>query len=82
VLGGPPTDFFLGEQLATVRLQRNSVQRWIVSALEFANLDVPQPGLCGELLFRPAYTIHQFPSRESWVNASERRLFVSCDFRG
>jgi hypothetical protein len=80
VLGGPPTDFFLDEQIATIHLNRQNDGRWVVSAISFANPGLPQPGLAGEVLFRPAYTVHQFPLPESWTSASKQRIFVSCDF--
>jgi hypothetical protein len=79
VLGGPPTEFFLDEQMATVHLHRNNDGRWIVSAIEFADSRL-QPGFTGEVLFRPGYTIHQFPTAANWISASKLRLFVSCDY--
>lgn len=79
VLGGPPTDFFLDEQSATLHLQRSRDGRWIISAIEFAD-SKPQSGLTGEVLFRPGYTIHQFPPAENWTGANKQRLFVSCDY--
>jgi hypothetical protein len=80
VLGGPPTEFFLDEQTTTIRLHRVDDGRWTISALEFSDLGTPQPGLSGEVLFRPGYTIHQFPLATNWTSASKVRLFVSCDY--
>lgn len=80
VLGGPPTEFFLDAQTATLQLRRNDDGRWIISAVEFSDLGAPQPGLSGEMLFRPGYTIHQFPLATNWTSASKVRLFVSCDY--
>lgn len=81
VLGGPPTEFFLDAQEAIVHLAREDGEPWKVERLEFENLNAPQPGMTGEIVLRPAYTIHQFPSRASWTSSNEQRLFVSCDYR-
>lgn len=79
VLGGPPTEFFLDEQTATLHLQASRDGRWIISAVEFADCEA-QPGFTGEVLFRPGYTVHQFPPAANWIGANKQRLFVSCDY--
>ncbi len=81
VLGGPPTEYFLGQQEGTVLLSRPSGdQPWIVTGMEFPACGAAQPGLTGALLYRPPFTIHQFPSPQSWRSDNPTRLFVSCDY--
>jgi hypothetical protein len=72
--------FFLNEQMATIHLHRNDDGLWIISAMEFSSLEAAQPGFSGEVLFRPGYTVHQFPLAENWTSPSKLRLFVSCDY--
>jgi hypothetical protein len=81
VLGGPPTEYLPVEQDATVFLSRAGGDHpWIVTGIDFAACGTPQPGLTGALLYRPPFTVHQFPSRHSWRSDNPVRLFVSCDY--
>jgi hypothetical protein len=81
VLGGPPTEYFLTEQDATVFLSRqNGDHPWIVTGMDFPARGAPQSGLTATLLYRPPFTIHQFPSPSSWRSDNPVRLFVSCDY--
>ncbi len=81
VLGGPPTEFFLGEQDATVSLFRQGRHHpWIVTGIDFPARGTAQPGVTATLLYRPPFTIHQFPAPQSWRSDNPVRLFVSCDY--
>jgi hypothetical protein len=81
VLGGPPTEFLLVEQDGTVFLSREDGDHpWIVTGMEFPACGAPQSGVTGTLLYRPPFTIHQFPSPRSWRSDNPVRLFVSCDY--
>lgn len=81
VLGGPPTEYLPVEQDGTVFLSRESVERpWIVTGIDFSECGAPQSGLTGALVYRPPFTVHQFPSRHSWHGDNPMRLFVSCDY--
>jgi hypothetical protein len=81
VLGGPPTEYFLAEQDGTVLLSRRDCdQPWIVTGVDFPTCGAPQSGVTGTLLYRPPFTIHQFPSPGSWRSDNPVRLFVSCDY--
>ena len=81
VLGGPATDFFLGEHHGKLHLVKQKTPYWTVDGITFSDLVEPTPGPIGELLFRPPYTIHQFPAPERWVGGNTQRLFVSCDYQ-
>jgi hypothetical protein len=81
VLGGPPTEYFPAEQDATVFLsRRDGVRPWTVTGMAFPARGTPQPGLTATLLYRPPFTIHQFPPPSSWRSDNPVRLFVSCDY--
>ena len=80
VLGGPPTEYFLGEQDGTLRLHRDRGAPWRISAIDFPGLAEPEPGVTGEILYRPPYTIHQFPSVDKWTDRNRLRLFISFDY--
>jgi hypothetical protein len=80
VLGGPATEFLLDEQLATVGLVRNADDKWSVDRIDFDGSSRVSRGVTGRLLYRPPFTVHQFPAVESWVGRSDLRLFVSCDY--
>ncbi|WP_133056433.1 hypothetical protein [Mycobacterium decipiens] len=81
VLGGPPTEFFLDEQDGVVRLQQDSGGDWKIAAIDFLSLGTAQPGMTGQIVYRPPYTVHQFPPVERWRGANRQRLFISFDYR-
>jgi hypothetical protein len=81
VIGGPPTEYFLIEQDATVLLsKRHEAGPWIVTGLRFPARGAPRPGLTAALVYRPPFTVHQFPRPDSWRGKGPLRLFVSCDY--
>jgi len=80
VVGGPSTDFFLDPQPMMVNLMREDGQPWQVDTVDFPEPGRPSPGATGQILYRPPFTVHQFPHRSQWPDGDERRLFVSADF--
>jgi hypothetical protein len=80
VLGGPPTEFFLDSQPMTVNLMREDGQPWLVDTVDFPAAEQPSAGRTGQILYRPPFTVHQFPARSRWSDGDEFRLFVSADF--
>jgi hypothetical protein len=80
VVGGPATEFFLDAQPMTVNLMRADGPRWQVDTVDFPQPGRPSAGATGRILYRPPFTVHQFPDRSRWPDGEELRLFVSADF--
>ena len=80
VVGGPATEFFLDAQPMKVNLMREDGQPWQVDTVDFPELGRPTAGVTGQILYRPPFTVHQFPKRSHWPEGEELRLFVSADF--
>lgn len=80
VVGGPSTEFFLDAQPMTVHLMREDGQPWQVDTVDFPEPGRPSAGATEQILYRPPFTVHQFPKRSSWPDGDELRLFVSADF--
>ena len=81
ILGGPPTEYFVEEQVGILRLRQEGGTPWKIQAIDFPSPGLPQPGLTGEILYRPPYTIHQFPPATRWQRNNPLRLFISFDYR-
>jgi len=80
VVGGPSTEFFLDAQPMTVNLMRADGQPWQVDTVDFPEPGRPSAGATERILYRPPFTVHQFPERSHWPDGDELRLFVSADF--
>lgn len=80
VLGGPPTEYFLEEQPAVINMKKGKRRAWLIEDIEFPDTGTAKPGKTGEMILRPPYTIHQFPSPAKWTSPSRLRLFISCDY--
>jgi len=80
VVGGPSTEFFLDAQPMTVNLMREDGRPWQVDTVDFPEPGRPSAGPTGQILYRPPFTVHQFPEGSHWPDGDELRLFVSADF--